>query len=419
MKGHIRQRSKGSWEITMDAGRDPATGRRVRHFETVRGTKKDAQKRLAELLVNIEKGCYVRPKRLTLAEWLELWLASYVKLRLSPQTVESYEMIIRRHLAPALGATPLNQLQPQHFYGYYRRALSCGRADGRGGLSLRTVQYHHSILSEALEHAVKTEIIGRNPANAVNPPRPERKSMATLAPGDIPRFLAAARIEPHYALFYTALFTGLRMGELLALSWGHVDLVLAQIRVLKALHKRRGVCELREPKSPHSRRQIALSPSLALVLRQHKAEQEARTILLGRALTDSDFVFCRPDGNLLDPGTVRRVFARILRRAGLRRLRFHDLRHSHATLMLVSGVHPKIVQERLGHSSVAITLDTYSHVLPGLQEAAVRRLDEFLDFKLGQIENVGKMSAKGDAIDSEPGGNRTHDTRIKSPLLYP
>jgi integrase len=132
------------------------------------------------------------------------------------------------------------------------------------------------------------------------------------------------------------------------------------------------------------------SPSLALVLRQHKAEQEARTILLGKALTDSDFVFCRPDGNPLDPGTVRRVFARILRRAGLRRLRFHDLRHSHATLMLVSGVHPKVVQERLGHSSIAITLDTYSHVLPGLQEAAVRRLDEFLDFKLDQIENVGR-----------------------------
>ena len=419
MKGHIRKRSKGSWEITVDIGAEPSTGRRRRHFETIHGTKNDAQRRLTALLLNIEKGGYVRPKRITLAEWLEQWLATYVKTRLAPETVESYEMIIRCHLIPTLGAIPLSQLQPQHLHDYYRRALSSGRVDGRGGLSARTVQYHHRIVSEVLSQAVKMEVLGRNVAGAVTAARPQSKAIVTLAPQDVPKFLAAATEEPHYALFYTALFTGLRLGELLGLAWGDVDLDLAQLRVVRALHKRRGVCELREPKSPHSRRQIALSPSLALVLRQHKAEQEARTILLGKALTDSDFVFCRLDGNPLDPGTVRRVFARILRRAGLRRLRFHDLRHSHATLMLVSGVHPKVVQERLGHSSVAITLDTYSHVLPGLQEAAVRRLDELLDFKLDQIENVGKMSATREASDSEPGGNRTHDTRIKSPLLYP
>jgi len=121
--------------------------------------------------------------------------------------------------------------------------------------------------------------------------------------------------------------------------------------------------------------------------------------LVGKLLADSDFVFCRPDGNPLDPGTVRQIFRRILCRAGLRRIRFHDLRHSHATLMLVSGVYPKVVQERQGHGSVAITLDTYSHVLPGMQEAAVRRLDELLDLKLSQTEDVGKMSAKGNAAD--------------------
>ena len=316
----------------------------------------------------------------SLGEWLELWIGAYVKPRLSPQTVESYEMIIRRHLIPALGAIPLNQLQPQHLQDYYSRALSSGRTDGRGGLSPRTVQYHHRILSEALGNAVRTEVLGRNPASAVTGPRPQRKGMATLAPWDVAAFLAAAREETHYALFYTALFTGLRLGELLGLTWGDLDIDLAQLRVVKALHKRRGICKLMEPKSPHSRRQIALSPSLALLLRQHKTGQEAQKALLGKLLTDSDFVFCRPDGKPLDAGTVRQAFTRILRRAGLPHLRFHDLRHSHATLMLMTGVHPKIVQERLGHSSIAVTLDAYSHVVPGLQ-AAARRLDEGLSPK--------------------------------------
>jgi len=183
-----------------------------------------------------------------------------------------------------------------------------------------------------------------------------------------------------------------------------VDLDLAQLRVVRALHKRRGVCESREPKSPSSRRQIALSPSLAIVLRQHKAEQEAQRILLGNPLTDNDIVFSRPDGSPLDPGTIRQILARILSRAGLPHLRFHDFRHSHATLMLMSGVHPKIVQERLGHSKIAVTLDTYSHVVPGLQEAAVRRLDEFLDVRLAQQEDVGKMSAERSQPNMPRGG---------------
>ena len=403
MKGHIRQRAKGSWEITIDIGTDPSTGSRQRHFETVRGAKKDAQRRLVEVLSSMEKGGYVRPKRLTVAEWLEQWLATYVT-SLSPQTVESYQMIIRHHLIPALGAIPLNQLQPQHLNDYYRRALSGGRADGKGGLSARTVQYHHRILSEALTHAVKMEVLGRNPASAATAPRLQRRGIATLAPEDVPRFLAAAQEEPHYALFHTALFTGLRLGELLGLTWGGVDLDLAQLRVMGALHKRRGVCELREPKSPYSRRQIALLPSSALLLREHKAKQEAQSTLSGKPLSNSDFVFSRPDGSPLDPGTVRQVFRRILRRAQLGHLRFHDLRHSHATLMLMSDVHPKIVQERLGHSKIAVTLDTYSHVLPGLQEAAVRRLEEFLDLEQAQTEDVGKMSAEGAGSDMPRGG---------------
>jgi len=395
MKGSVRQRSKGSWEVCLDYGRDPVTNRRLRHFESVKGTKKAAQQRLAELLVSIEQGSYVKPKRITLVEWLNDWLGGYVATNCSPRTAQSYQSEVRRHLIPALGAIPLAQLQPQHLQNYYACALSQGRVDGKGGLSARTVQYHHRILSEALSHAVKMGLLIRNVAEAVDPPRPEQKNMATLVPEDVPQFLEAAHETPHYVLFYTALYTGMRLGELLGLRWCDVDLDIASLSVVQALYKRSGVCKMIRPKSSHSRRQIALSPSLALLLRQYKGDQQAQRILLGKPLVDSDLVFCHPDGRPLDPGVVSHTFAKVLRKAGLPHIRFHDLRHSHATLLLKAGIHPKIVSERLGHANIGITLDTYSHVLPGLQEKAAERFDNLL-----ARENVGKMSATDSNLDS-------------------
>jgi len=158
--------------------------------------------------------------------------------------------------------------------------------------------------------------------------------MATLAPEGVPRFLGVARDTPYYLLFYTALYTGMRLGELLGLRWCDVDLNMASLSVVQALYKRRGICEMREPKSSHSRRQIALSPSLTLLLREHKVEEQAQRILLGEPLADSDLVFAYPDGRPLDPGVVTHTFTRVLKKAGLPHIRFHDLRHTHATLML-------------------------------------------------------------------------------------
>ena len=248
----------------------------------------------------------------------------------------------------------------------------------KGGLSARTVQYHHRILSESLSHAVKMGLLSRNVAEAVHPPRVLRKNIATLAPEDVPIFLAEAAKErtPYYVLFYTALYTGMRLGELLGLRWCDVDLDMASLSVVQALYKRSGVCQMIEPKSFGSRRRIALSPSLALLLRRYKTEQQAERILLGGSLGDS--VFRHIGGKPLDPGVVSHTFARVLEKAGLPHIRFHDLRHSHATLLLKGGVHAKIVSERLGHANIGITLDTYSHVLPGLQERAAERLDELL-----------------------------------------
>ena len=398
MRGHIRKR-KSNWEITVDIGRDAATGKRLRHFETIKGAKKDAQRRLHELLLSLEQGTYVKPSRLTVAQFLEEWLRDYVKLNCSPRTKASYEMIVRCHLTPRLGSIPLSQLEPRQLQTFYSQQRERGRVDGKGPLSLCTVRYCHSLLSEALGYAVKMGLLSRNVAQATEAPRPGHKVMPTLALEDIPRFLEAAQETPYYTLFYLLLHTGLRRGEALALRWKSIDFglpslgVSASLSVTETLYKLNGTCMIKEPKTSRSRRRIALPPSLVLVLRQYRAEQEAQR---GGPLTDEDFAFAHLDGTPLDPSTVSHAFNKVIRRAGLPHIRLHDLRHTHASLLLQAGTHPKVVQERLGHSSIRVTLDTYSHVVGGLQEVAAQRFDDLL---VGRgIENVGKMSAGGSGL---------------------
>ena len=203
--------------------------------------------------------------------------------------------------------------------------------------------------------------------------------MAFMTPEDVQKLLATAQDTPYYTLIYAALYTGMRRGELLGLRWCDVDLDMATLSVVQSLQRRYGGEFLvKEPKSSRGRRLIALPPSLAILLRQHKAQQDDVRKLLGLALAETDLVFAHLDASPLDPSTISHAFGRITRKAGLPNIRFHDLRHTHASLMLRNGVHPKIVSERLGHSSIAITLDTYSHVLPGLQEAAALRFEDAL-----------------------------------------
>ena len=379
MRGSIRQRSKGSWEVCLDIGRDPATGKRQRHFESVRGRKLDAQKRLHELFHTLEQGTYVKPNRVTVAQFLEDWLQGYVATNTAPRTRERYEEVVRLHLIPALGSLPLLALQPHHIQNSYAKALESGRRDSKGGLSARTVHKHHRILYEALRHGVKHGVVIRNAAEAVDPPRPRNKEMAMLGPSDVRLILDSAKETPYYPAFFTAVYTGLRRGELLGLRWCDVDLNLATLSIVQTLQQLRGgKYVVGETKSRRGRRQIALSPSLAILLREHRAKQEDARRLLGRPLAPTDLVFSHPDGAPLRPNTITRDFCRIAQSLGLQGARLHDLRHAHATVMLQQGIHPKIVAERLGHSSVATTLDTYSHVVPGLQEAAARRFEEAL-----------------------------------------
>jgi len=428
MKGSIRQRSKGTWEIFYDMGADPITGRRRQKSQTVKGTKRDAQRILREVLLSVEQGSYVKPNKITLGEWLSQWLKDYVSMNTTDRTQESYRYIVEGHLIPSVGKVILADLQPQHIQSYYAEKLSNGRADGEGGLSARSVVYHHRILSKALNYAVKMGMVVRNVANLVEPPRVKKVTMNTLSTEEVTRFLEAAKETDYYVFFATLLYTGLRRGELLALRWRNLDWIKGNLTVVETAYKLgNGDYIIKEPKTAHSRRSVTLSTSLMELFKAYRIDQELLRIQLGVSLNADDFVFIRPDGSPLNPSAVTLAFRRIIKKAGLKDIRIHDLRHTHATLMLKAGVNPKVVSERLGHASISITLDIYSHVLPGMQEAAVEKFDKLFEADVNENSdaNVSKMLAIApqnkngrSENESERCGSRTHDALIKSQVLY-
>jgi len=373
MRGHITKRGTDSYSIVVSMGNDPATGKRLQQWVTVKGNKKDAEKRLAELLHELDTGSFTKPGRITVADFLNRWLADYVKPNLSPRGLERYQGIVRGHFIPDFGALPLTQLRAAHLQRHYTTKLN-------GGLSSGTVRYHHAVMHKALETAIKWGLLSRNAANGVDIPRLHRREMQTWGENEVSTFLAAARDSQYYELFYTALFTGMRRSELLALRWADVDFILSQLYVNRSLHHLKdGSYVFTPPKSAKSRRRVALPPSASLLLQDFRDRQEATRARLGATLGDNDLVFCTPEGEPLRPNTVTRAWATAARKAGVRVIRFHDARHTHASLLLKQGVHPKIVQERLGHASIGMTLDTYSHVAPGLQEAAASSFDKILN----------------------------------------
>jgi len=382
MRGHIARRAKASYTVVVNLGADPKTGKRRQQWVTVRGTKKDAERRLSELLNQLDTGTFVKASKATVADYLARWLQDYVRPNLSPRGFERYESIARVHLVPDLGAIALTQLRPEHLQKHYASKLS-------DGLSPRSVRYQHVVLHKALQTAMKWGLVARNVADGVDVPRARQVEMQTWDEYEVARFLEAAAGSRYYALFHTALFTGMRRSELLGLQWRDID--FHQMHVSRSLHQLRdGRYVFAQPKSTRSRRTIALSPSSVLILKDHRDREEGIRAMLGMLSKGEDLVFSTPEGKPLRPNTVSRAWTGLASRADVRVIRFHDARHTHASLMLKQGVHPKIVQERLGHASVQITLDTYSHVAPGLQEAAAESFDKLVSPKYnGVCENEG------------------------------
>ncbi len=421
MKGTIKKRGKDTWSVIVDYPRDYQTGKRNQKWYTIKGNKREADRYLRELLNNGDKGIVLKNTKITVAEWLREWLNDYASFEISPVTLESYKSNVEKHIIPALGGYYLSQLEAKHIREFYAQELKNGKVNKSGGLSARTVMYHHRIISKALKQAVLLDMIARNVADLIKPPRISKKTMNTMSPLEVDRFLDVARETDYFVFFATLLYTGLRRGELLALRWRNLNLPAGKLTVVETAYKLdNGEYLLKEPKTASSRRSVTLPASLVELFKAYRADQELLRIQLGVGLELNDFVFIRPDGTPINPNAVTLAFKRILKRAGLKGYRVHDLRHTHATLMLMAGVHPKIVSERLGHASISITLDTYSHVLPSMQEEAAEKFDGIFD--AGENENseqfVSKMLAKNEDLRCRPYRSRTCDTLIKSQVLY-
>jgi integrase len=375
--GHIRRRSAGAWELRYSLGTDPATGKRRVVTTTVRGDRKAAERELRRLLRSLDTGEHVDPTRLTVRDWLTLWLAA-VREEVSPKSHERYAEIARHFLMPALGNLPLTRLAPSHIQQAYSGWATGGRRDGKdGGLSPLTRRHIHRILNSALARAVEQQVLARNPAEAFKKrlPKVERREMTTLSADQSARLLAAIKHTRVYWPVLLALSTGMRRGEVFALRWKNVDLERGSLRVMESLEQTKAGIRFKAPKTDRTRA-ITLPAFSVDELRRLKRQQAEELLMLGIRQSGETLVCARADGLPLQPQSLTHQFTRLTSRVkDLPRVRFHDLRHSHATQPLLAGVHPKIAQERLGHATITTTLDLYSHVTETMQSDAAERLD--------------------------------------------
>jgi integrase len=315
----------------------------------------------------MESGFYVEPSTMSVGDYLESWLRDHVRHTVTPRTFERYRTIVRLHLTPALGHLPLDRLHPMTIQELWARQLDTE-------ISSTTVRKHHNVLHSALASAVRMRLLIVNPADAVTPPRPRHREMKVLEDDGVARLLATVKGTAIHIPVLLALATGMRRGEVLGLRWSDIDFAAGSLAVRQTLQEAEGQRIMKGPKTPRSRRVIALPSVVVEALRQHRAEQAQVRLLLGARYANLDLVCTQSDGS----GWWASNFDRSFRNAkGLANVdvRFHDLRHTHATQLLIAGVHPKVVSERLGHASIGITLDTYSHVLPSMQEEAADKID--------------------------------------------
>ena len=367
VRGSIEARSNGSLRVHVSITEN---GIRKQITRTAHSPQ-EAERIRTKLMHQKYEGTLSEQPKGTLDQFLDRWLSDYVESNLSPSTYQGYQYIIRSHITPAIGSMALKNLHPEHLQRYYADKL-------KAGLSSTSVRHHHTLLHKAFKQAVQWGLMQRNPADAVSAPRLRKAEMHTLSESDVDSVLRSSYPE-YYPLFYLALFTGLRRGELLALRWSDVNLPMAEISVSRSVVPLKGGKYLiKESKTPKSRRTVALSPSTCQVLLEHMEKQMANYSRLDIKFKNNTLVFCHLDNSPLKGNTVWCAWHKLMKRLGINDIRFHDTRHTMATMMLAAGVHPKIVQERLGHSSIAITLDTYSHVAPGLQHTAANKMDDIL-----------------------------------------
>lgn len=363
MRGHIIKRFKNSYTVVLSLPKDPKTGKYRQKWLSVRGKRENAEKKLTELLYQMDGGANLDPSKIKLGDYLALWISGLKPPRIAATTFKRYNGIVQRYLIPGMGHIPLGELTAFHI----EKNLSDTIAKG---LNPRTVCYHFGIINMALKAAVRKHLVNYNVADAVVPPAFEKAEMQVWDVEEMNCFLKHTETHPTGTLFYLALFTAMRRSEMLGLQWQDIDFIMCQLAVRRAYHRIDGVDIFAPPKTKRSTRTIALSPSTLIALRKH---QEA-----SRFTKPADLVFYRGEGSPLNPNTVTWQWKKACWDAGVKPIRLHDARHTHASLLIKQGVPLKVIQERLGHASLETTADIYIHVLPGMQEAAADGFDRLI-----------------------------------------
>lgn len=353
----------GRWRVQLKIPGSPKRAGKA-GFKTYRAARAWCDEQRALLAAGVD----ITPQRVTVGEFLDRWLRDVVQPGRRDNTAESYEFIIESYLKPAFGHVFLIDLRGYHLQRLYAECLA-------RGLSAGTVRVIHIVIHAALNWAVRWELVVRNVADTVQPPAREHKPMEVLTPDEARRLIYGTVEDRLHALWVLAISTGMRQGEMLALALPNLSLSTARVSVENSLGRSGKIGSV---KTSSSRRMLDLSPFCVAAVRRHLERRDEERLTLGPAWQGGDRLFTTTVGTPADAAHVRHALEITLRRLGLPRVRFHALRHTAATLMLAAGINPKIVQERLGHSTITMTLDTYSHVLPGMQEEAARQIDILL-----------------------------------------
>jgi integrase len=372
-EGSITRRGERSWRLKFEAGPRDAAGRRQTRYATIRGTKKDAERELRRLLSDIDGGTYVDPAKTTIAEWVRQWLAGANGL--SRKTAERYGQLAEQQIVPHLGNIVMQKLRPAHVAAWHDTLRTSGGAAGRP-LSARTVGHAHRVLHTALARAAKLEIVSRNVASVVKPPKVEAEEVEILGAEQVVAVLSKLVGHRLYPVVVLALGTGLRRGELCALRWGDVDLDGAVLRVERAVEQTKAGLRIKGPKSRHGRRSISLPTAVVDALRAHRVEQLQQRLVLGLGRPGPDDpLFTLADATPWKPDYLSRTWRQAVTDLELPDVSLHALRHSHASALISAGVDVLTISRRLGHATAAFTLTVYGHLFTNTDAVAAKAID--------------------------------------------
>ena len=371
-EGNLRKRKDGRWEGRYTAGRDPETGRAI--YKNVLGkTQAEAKAKLKQAIEEAKGLDAAKVGRYTVGQWMEVWFEHYAKVKVRPSSHQTYRGYIDNHIKPSIGKIPLEKLTSLELQKLYKKLLEGGRVERiesrkqSKGLSAKTVRNIHQIISSAMKLAQEQKLIASNPAEGCALPRLEHREMKTLPVEQLQSFLREAKESGVYELYYLELATGLRRGELLGLKWEDIDLERGDLRVRRQIARINGEVVEAPLKTKNAYRTLPLAEDTVSILLEQKEK-----------VGGSPWVFPSPTGGPISPDSVLHMLHRVLKRAGLPRVRFHDLRHTFATLALQNGVDVKTVSGMLGHFSAGFTLDTYAHVTTASQRQAAKTMDGIL-----------------------------------------